>query len=822
MKRLCLVITTLLLMCAGSPAAGENLLLNPTFDFHSFTNHRDASRESWKSGYVAFWNAGAHGDVTVMRESHVDVKVRPPFATRNLVTIASGKTISQFLTLGEAGLAHGEQVSLHVFGRQSKPRALRARIRMLKTDSQDGTWSPKQFRQADARRFHRHGRGEFVTARLHESSSPKVGPVELRIEGAKIEGHFTEGRASRGKDVNTLGLQVEFENTSGEQVWVYWPSLVSGAKPVARAAEARRRYPWYRHIPKTIQKLWKGETIHILLLGSSIDRASANPPPYFYDEDPKSKTFKQPICKTRTFEPALAGRPDLAGYVAQWQHYFSYGGRLRLELMRKFNLPVSKICLNIMACDGSSVGEAHSGLRDYCELRIPPDAGGNGHPSGKTWRELYPGLFNRPQGPGPDLVIFGSGANEKTDTPDEVAVFEGMVRWIQRNHPEAEFLFCMWQNHGRYTPNTGDLRALSLRYQIPFLDFDRYYDDVLRWCNYWTLTPDGGHPQAGGHYLWFKNIERAFECWDPSVPGIAQLRLPARLHANTYGWEGEMVTFGPGSKRIKGAKFIFEDTAVNCWGDATKGRPEAYVDGVKLPARRGMKKRSLRNSFFRHGRCRLGDRHVLEVAGVGAKLHYVDAKVCPNRRYFGVDGPRWRIAGLKAAKFDSQWGAPYGAKQVVLAPGRAATLEAVFTDLSVAYVDAPKGGTVRVLVDRQLRIETPANVPFVDVEKRKHFMENRKGTGRLPWGLHTVRVEAVGGPVALLGAFTYDSRPSRSNERRIVGRAAPGETLAFSPAFKARPLVICHGLLAATTDKATRRSVTFSGTAPGAFEIIGE
>jgi hypothetical protein len=43
----------------------------------------------------------------------------------------------------------------------------------------------------------------------------------------------------------------------------------------------------------------------------------------------------------------------------------------------------------------------------------------------------------RADGPGPDLVIFGSGANEKTDTPDEVAVFEGAIRWIQRHHPEA-------------------------------------------------------------------------------------------------------------------------------------------------------------------------------------------------------------------------------------------------------------------------------------------------------------------------------------------------------------------------------------------------
>ena len=179
-----------------------------------------------------------------------------------------------------------------------------------------------------------------------------------------------------------------------------------------------------------------------------------------------------------------------------------------------------------MACDGSGVGEAHSALKEYCSLSLPPSPEINGQKKGNSWKELYPGLFSRPEGPGPDLVIFGSGANEKTDTPDEIAVFEGMIRWIQQHYPNTEFLFCQFQNFGGYTSNPGDLQALSLRYQIPYMDFGKSGDDIVRWCNRYALVPLDGHPQAAAHYLWFKQLEKAFECWDPIVPGQAQLQLP--------------------------------------------------------------------------------------------------------------------------------------------------------------------------------------------------------------------------------------------------------------------------------------------------------
>lgn len=807
---------------AQEAPAPMNLLLNPDFDFHPFENHRLGKAESFRSGNVAFWNCEAWGDISVVRESHVDAKVRPAFSTHNMVSIAPGKKMWQFFTLPEAGLAHGERISLLVYGHQAAANALQARIALLKLDSEDGTWSPADFGMSDKRTFPRHSRGELVVAKAYEATSDQVGAVVLKIENAEVIGRFHEGKESHSDDINTIGVRVEFANVGAQgEVWVCSPCLCTGPKALGQLPQAREMVSWYRHIPRTIQKLWKGEAVHIILMGSSIDRGSANPPMYLYDEDPASKTFKQPLSD-RVFEPEKVARPDLDGYVGWWQHYWDYAGRLRLELLRKFNLPVSKICLNSMACDGSCVGEAHSGLPEYCSLSIPPDENMNGHKKGKAWQELYPDLFSRPEGPRPDLVIFGSGANEKTDTPDEAAVFEGMIRWIQSHYPNTEFLFCQFQNAGGYTPNPGDLQALSLRYQIPMLDYGKIGDDLTRWCNRAAFVPSDGHPQAASHYVWFKQLEKAFECWDPILPGQAQLQLPERVHPNAYGWEGDMVAYDEKSERIKGGRFVFDDTAVNCWGVADGEDPVPYVDGEKLTARKGMARRDVRNSLFRHGRCRLGDRHILELAGKGAKLTAVDAKVCPNRRFLPVDNPLWRLGEAKPAPFASEWGAPYGVVQVALKPGMAIETEAVCTDLSVAYADAADGGKLKVSVDGVEKLLQPANVPFVDVEKKEHFMENRKGILGLGFGLHAIRVEAVDGPVAVLGVFAYDSRSNRSAERRMIGAAAAGESIAFSVPFKARPVVVCHGGLKVKTEAVTTTGVTFAGEGAGFYEIVGE
>ncbi|WP_423129374.1 hypothetical protein [Gaoshiqia sp. Z1-71] len=800
-----------------------NLLLNPYFEFHSFTNHRDGKPEVYSSGNVAFWNTEAWGNIQVTRESHVADSVRPRFSTHNLVAIQPGKKFWQFFTLPEVGLAHGEQLNLSVYGYQPKGDMLKAKIKLLKLDSEDGEWSPVDFGMTDKRTFPKHSRGDLVLAKEYKTASAHQGSVKLQIKGAEIIGKVSVDNKSHSGDVNTIAVQIEFENSdSTETVWVYSPNLTKVGDGLNALPESRKMEPTYRYIPRTIQKLWKGETIHIIVMGSSIDRGSANPPMYLYDENPESETFKQPLSEG-LFDADLAGRKDLDGYFGQWRHYFSHAGRLKLELMRKFNLPANKICLNYMACDGSSVGEAHSGLAEYFRLSLPPDPELNGQTKGKTWEELYPGLFSRKEGPAPDLVIFGSGGNEKTDTPDEVAVFEGMIRWIQTHYPNTEFLFGQFMNFGGHTPSPGDLQAIALRYQIPFLDYGKVGDDLVRWCNQYAFVPIDGHPQAAAHFIWFKQFEKAFECWDPIVPGQVQVQLPERIHPNAYGWEGDMVTFDKSSNRIKGNRFIFEDVAVNCWGKVDGDKPVPYVDGVRstYESRRSYPERDVRNSMFRFGHARLGDRHIIEIVGENAELTYVDAKICPNRRMLTVDNPSWKLPKSKIENFVSEWGAPYGSKKLMLKPGQSIEIEVACTDLSVAYVDLPEGGVLDVYIDNQLKLSQPTNRPFIDADKNASFMENRKGILDLGFGLHKVRLEAKEASVAVLGIFTYDSRSNLDSERRFMGLATGGETLKFPIPFRTRPLVTCSGGLSVKTEDIALTEVKFSGTS-GTFEIIGE
>ena len=270
------------LPAAGAEFGNMNLLKNPEFAFHVFENHRSGRRESFASGNIAFWNTDAWGDIQVVRSGHADAAARPDFAVDNLAAIRPGKSLFQFFTLPEAGLAHGDQVSLLVHGWQPVPESLIARIRLLKLDSADGEWQPKDFGCADQRTFPRQSRGELVTAALFDAKSAVTGHVVLTIAGAEITGRFIpDVRQGSNAAVNTIGLQVEFANIStGETVWVYAPALVRGATPPAARQVwpgARVMTPVYRHIPRTMQKLWKGEPLHIMVMGSSIDRGSGLP-----------------------------------------------------------------------------------------------------------------------------------------------------------------------------------------------------------------------------------------------------------------------------------------------------------------------------------------------------------------------------------------------------------------------------------------------------------------------------------------------------------------------------------------------------------------
>ncbi|MBI2298265.1 MAG: hypothetical protein HYU66_04815 [Armatimonadetes bacterium] len=803
----------------------QNLLLNPGFAFHSFDNSRLGQAQSFRSGSVPCWSQDAYRDAEVVRGPRVS-GFRPAFAVDGAVVIHPGKRLYQLVLLAEVGLDHGERVSLSVFGHQAAPDALQAAVQLVRLDSAEGDWSPADYGQADQRRFPKHSRGELIYAPGGAATSGAGNDFELRVENVEISGAFTEDANTATNQPNTIGVAVELSNRGAADVWVYSPCLARGALALNRLSAARQLPTYYRGIPRTIQKLWRGEPLHILCLGSSIDRGSANPPQYLYDEDPGSPTYKQPLPGTTTdFDGTRVGHPELNDYIAWWQHWFMYTGRLRRALMAKFDYPINKLLLNVMACDGSCIAESHSGFADYASLSIPPDPNLNGHRRGKSWQELYPDLFARPEGPRPDLVIFGSGANEKTDTPEETALFEAAVRWFQRHYPGVEFLFCMWQNREGYTANTGGLAELALRYQIPNLDLGRPLDLTTRYCNSYALVPRDGHPQAAAHDLWARQLEHAFDVTDPVQSGVAQLELPERLNPYTLGWEGDMITYPAGSPRLRGGTaFILDDCAVNLWATTRDETVGLKVDGAPTAdgRRRPSGGRDVRNSTYTVGRLALGDRHVIEVTGTESRLVAVDAKVVPGRQWVGVDSPRWSLGALKPVPFTSEWGAPYGAQQVVLAAGDGAGLEFVGTDLSVAWVDQAAGGTLRVDVDGVTRLSQPTNVAFTEASGEARYMENRRGLRNLSYGWHTVKVAAADGPVALLGVFTYDTRANRNSEREVRGMASPGETIRLAAPYRARPWVICGGGLTVSAADASPEAVTFGGNAAGWFELVGE
>lgn len=831
----------------------RNLLVNSNFEFYSLIPHRHGKATSFVADYVPFWNADTAKSLRVMRDSHINPKLLPGFSVPCGVELLPGQSFHQFFTLPEADLLYGDTVSLSFYGNQSTPGALKGEIKAMKIESADGTWAPKNFKLRDQRTFAKMARGELVVAASKAVTSPAVNKtVKFKVENFVIPGNFTPGKKSFSKDNNTVGLEIRFTNTSKKSVWIFAPSLLRGAKAYRAIGTYRQIPEYYRHIPRTMQKLWKGEPVHVLVMGSSIDRGSANPPLYPYDENPKSKTYKQPLSDSHSgFSTKVVGRPDLEPYFDWSNHYFSYAGRLKVELMKKFDLTGDKILMNFMAADGSCVGEAHSGLKAYCDLSLPPSGGVNAHKSGYTWQQLYPGLFSRPEGPRPDLVIFGSGANEKTDTPDECAVFEGAIRYIQRNYPGVEFVGCMFQNKGGYTPNPADMQALAMRYGFPFIDFGLINDRLTRLINPNAIGNSDGHPQASIHYVWFKQLEKAFECTGPVVAGFPQQHLPERVMPTAYNWEGEMKLYRQGDKRFfRPTLFIIDDSAFNCWGHSTvkypKGktppknkvpRGKIYVDGQYKGTARSSIYYNHRNSFYRHGRLTFGDRHVVEVEAPFV-FNAMDTKLSPNRYYTGIESKLF-TGVKKVSAFQSKTGFPYGRYVTTLQPGESCQVQLIGNGFSVAWVDTEKGGLLQADVDGEKVFEQATNVPYVTLTKEKLFMENRKGIQGLAFGVHTITLKALKAPVTVMGVYSYDMRSNTKNQRVIHGVAADSEfsieptffqylfpakkvvadsEFRFEPAFKAVPVMQCYGTL--KIKSITPQKAVFSGS--GHFVATGE
>ena len=90
---------------------------------------------------------------------------------------------------------------------------------------------------------------------------------------------------------------------------------------------------------------------------------------------------------------------------------------MRRELLRKFHYPVDKILLNVMAADGSSIGESHSGFQEYTALSYHLVRMRTGTRLASRGRNFILRYLKTEKKPGPDLVIFGHGHNEHIDRP---------------------------------------------------------------------------------------------------------------------------------------------------------------------------------------------------------------------------------------------------------------------------------------------------------------------------------------------------------------------------------------------------------------------
>lgn len=725
----------------------SNLLVNPQFDH--------LNSEPGSALYVAGWNVQDRGDVEVLSLGT---------GAESTVRIAPGKRFWQFIALADIeGEWKGVPVSLSAEIAHEQSQAIRVSLALMGIESGEGTWIPNDLGTlGDGREFSSHGRGELVVLDQVESRPfEQQGSRIVKAEGLKVDWFFREQKEANPDFRNAVGIRVEFENLSDDQpMWVRNPVLVRGEQAVTGAVPGRAVPQWSRQIPRTMAKLLAGEPVYILTLGSSIDRGSANPRLYVYNEDPQSPTYLQPLASDKPFNPEIVGRPDLEGYLGWFQHYFMYTGRMRLELMRKYGYDVDGLLLNVMACDGSSIGESHSGFADYASLELAPAAGVNGHVSGRSWKELYPRHFAEGAIPVPDLVVFGHGHNERIDGEDEIAVFEGAIRWFQRHYPEVEFVNCMWIRRTRDGLNQS-MPQLCAHYGIPFIPVNELIRHLRGTVNYYALAPDGGHPQAAAHYLWYKQLEKAFETTSREWEPIPQRHLPPRMNPWSYLWEGEMVTFEEGSERlVQGKMMIVEDGPFNLWAKHDEGKEpmRLWINGeANKGAGRGRNyaKRDIRNSTFAYGRLSPGERHVVEVVGENPQIVATDHKVALHKQFFPAGNDAWQTP-LRSQTYSSAWGHPYGDGYYLLNEGDVLTIEVDAELLSVAWLDQEDGGKIEVYVDGKLAWEQETNQPFIDRDGTVHFMENRRAIRNQEKGLHQLQIKTVSGAVKILSAYGYD------------------------------------------------------------------
>src|SRR5690606_24531902 len=141
--------------------------------------------------------------------------------------------------------------------------------------------------------------------------------------------------------------------------------------------------------------------------------------------------------------------------------------------------------------------------------------------------------------------------------------------------------------------------------------------------NMFALMPDGGHPQASAHYLWFKQLEKAFDIVSPLDSPQPQRLLPPRWNQFSYLWEGDMRTITAPSPRIVNHEAVMTaEGPIVIWASHAEGEDNRNmhlrINGqIANDAGRGRNypQRESRNASLLRGRFEPGHRYVMEIVG---------------------------------------------------------------------------------------------------------------------------------------------------------------------------------------------------------------
>lgn len=111
-----------------------------------------------------------------------------------------------------------------------------------------------------------------------------------------------------------------------------------------------------------------------------------------------------------------------------------------------------------------------------------------------------------------DLVIICYGQND--DTANFGLYYEGMLRSVKKQNPSCQFILILESTQQTYTDKMQEILRLAEVYHADVADTINAF--ALSGIPFEQLTPDGTHPNAAGHWLYFETIR------DVIKNGVAQ------------------------------------------------------------------------------------------------------------------------------------------------------------------------------------------------------------------------------------------------------------------------------------------------------------